>query len=236
MIFAMLKFSMAKYHVIIPAAGSSSRMDQKTPKQFSIINSKTILQTIEAIFSNIKIIDTITIALNHEMNFSEKYEESFSKKTKVLYTGGNSRSETVLNTLSSIQKYVSNDDWVLVHDASRIGINENIVKSFIKEIGDDEVGGIIAVPSSDTVKRVNENNEVIKTENRERLWLAQTPQMFRFENLKKAIEQFKGNPTDESEAIESLGLNPKIFKGSSLNFKITYPEDLIHARKTIEIV
>ena len=94
----------------------------------------------------------------------------------------------------------------------------------------------MAIPASDTVKRVNKKNEIISTENRDELWLAQTPQMFRFKILKKALNNFKGFPTDESQAVEALGLKPRVFSGNSLNFKITFSEDLIRAEKTLEIL
>ena len=118
----------------------------------------------------------------------------------------------------------------MVHDAARLGINELMINKFISEIGSHEVGGIIAVPVADTVKRVNKSGMIIGTENRNEIWLAQTPQMFRYKILKKAIEKFKGNPTDECEAVEFLGLKPKIFQGSAINFKVTYPEDMEHIK------
>ena len=100
----------------------------------------------------------------------------------------------------------------------------------------EKVGGVMAIPASDTVKRVNKNNEIINTEDREELWLAQTPQMFRYAILKKALMEFKGNSTDESQAVEALGLKPKVFKGNPLNFKVTFAEDLIRAEKSLEIL
>jgi 2-C-methyl-D-erythritol 4-phosphate cytidylyltransferase len=102
------------------------------------------------------------------------------------------------------------------------------------EIVDDKVGGILAIPALDTVKRVDKKQQIIRTEKRDEIWLAQTPQMFRFDLLNKALTSFKGNPTDESEAIEAFGLSPKIVKGSLVNFKITYPDDLMRVEKLIQ--
>ena len=122
----------------------------------------------------------------------------------------------------------------MVHDAARVGITESLVNNFIREIVDDKVGGILAIPALDTVKRVDKKQQIIRTEKRDEIWLAQTPQMFRFDLLNKALTSFKGNPTDESEAIEAFGLSPKIVKGNLVNFKITYPDDLMRIEKLIQ--
>ena len=227
---------MSKFHVIIPAAGRSSRLGQDTPKQFIRIGDRTILEYIEGVFSRIQSIDSIFIALNSTEKNSVNANCKFSKKTKVLHTGGESRSQTVLNTLIKISDETDNDDWILVHDAARIGITEFIINQFIKDISLDKVGGILALPVPDTVKKVNKKLEIISTENRNVLWLAQTPQMFRYKKLKQAIEEFQGSPTDEAEAIEAMGLKPKLFKGNAQNFKITYPEDLIRAQNALQIM
>ena len=123
-----------------------------------------------------------------------------------------------------------------MHDAARIGITESIINQFITEMSSDKVGGIVAIPVPDTVKKVNKYLEVVATENREFLWLAQTPQMFKCKILKHAIQSFDGSPTDEAEAVEAIGLQPKICEGSALNFKITYPEDLFRAQSAINII
>ena len=225
----MLKFSMSKIHVIIPAAGSGSRMGQEIPKQFSSFHGKTLIEWVDFIFSNVSIVDTISIAFNSdERNNVENSNYTFSHKTKIYYSGGSSRSETVLNTLNLIESSTSDDDWALVHDSARVGITESFINSFIKEVAQDSVGGIVALPSVDTIKRVDQSNMIIKTEARDTLWLAQTPQMFKYRKLIEALNNFTGTPTDEAEAIEALGLRPIVYKGLITNFKITYPEDLIN--------
>ena len=227
---------MANYHVIIPAAGKGSRMGQDIPKQFFNLEGKTILQWVEFIFSKIMSIKSISIAIQPEIKFLDTLGSQFSDKTKIYKIGGDTRAQTVLNTINKIKNLVSDDDWILVHDAARVGITELLINNFIDDISSHKVGGIMAIPVADTVKKVNDNMEIITTENREKLWLAQTPQMFRYKILKKALEQFDGTPTDEAEAIESLGLKPKIFKGNILNTKITYKEDLVNANKAIELM
>ena len=225
---------MENIHLIIPAAGESSRMGSTTPKQFSNFRGKTILEYVESIFSKLARIKTITIALNKKQKYIESLNCQFSNKTTLIDCGGSNRSETVLNALSIIGEDIQKKDWIMVHDAARVGITESLVNNFIREIVDDKVGGILAIPALDTVKRVDKKQQIIRTEKRDEIWLAQTPQMFRFDLLNKALTSFKGNPTDESEAIEAFGLSPKIVKGNLVNFKITYPDDLMRIEKLIQ--
>jgi len=225
---------MENIHLIIPAAGESSRMGSTTPKQFSNFHGKTILEYVESIFSKLATIKTITIALNKKQKYIESLNCQFSNKTTLIDCGGSNRSETVLNALSIIGEDIQKKDWIMVHDAARVGITESLVNNFIREIVDDEVGGILAIPALDTVKRVDKKQQIIRTEKRDEIWLAQTPQMFRFDLLNKALTSFKGHPTDESEAIEAFGLSPKIVKGNLVNFKITYPDDLMRIEKLIQ--
>ena len=225
---------MENIHLIIPAAGESSRMGSTTPKQFSNFHGKTILEYVESIFSKLATIKTITIALNKKQKYIESLNCQFSNKTTLINCGGSNRSETVLNALSIIGEDIQKKDWIMVHDAARVGITESLVNNFIRDIVDDKVGGILAIPALDTVKRVDKKQQIIRTEKRDEIWLAQTPQMFRFDLLNKALTSFKGNPTDESEAIEAFGLSPKIVKGNLVNFKITYPDDLMRVEKLIQ--
>ena len=225
---------MQKIHLIIPAAGESSRMGSPTPKQFSSFHGKTILEFVESIFANLILISSITVALNKNQKFIENLGCQFSKKTTLIDCGGSTRAETVLNALEIIEKNVDKQDWIMVHDAARLGINESLINNFIRELENDKVGGILAIPALDTVKRVNNKQQIVRTEERDEIWLAQTPQMFRFNLLKKALKSFKGIPTDESEAIEAMGLSPKIIKGNLINFKITYPEDLMRVERLIK--
>ena len=143
---------------------------------------------------------------------------NFPIKLKIYYCGGRTRSETVLNTLNSIKNLASDSDWILVHDAARVGITESFINSFIRCISKDDVGGIVALPSIDTIKKVDQSKKIIKTEDRDILWLAQTPQMFKYKTLIEALKNFKGTPTDEAEAIEALGLSPAVYKG--LDYKL----------------
>ena len=113
---------MAKIHLIIPAAGAGSRMRNPIPKQFSSIGSKTIIEWIEFIFSNISSIHSISIAVNPNERYIESISHRFSSKTTIYKSGGGTRSETVLNTLNQIKKIADVNDWVMVHDAARLEV------------------------------------------------------------------------------------------------------------------
>ncbi|MCW5603553.1 MAG: 2-C-methyl-D-erythritol 4-phosphate cytidylyltransferase, partial [Burkholderiales bacterium] len=118
-------------------------------------------------------------------------------------------------------------DWVLVHDAARPCLGTEELDRLIAEIGDDETGGLLAVPVADTLKRANREQMVMATEPRDNLWQAQTPQMVRYRLLLEALRASDhGVATDEAAAVENLGLKPKLVTGSTRNLKVTYPEDL----------
>ena len=227
---------MSNVHVIIPAAGHGSRLGQSIPKQFTRIGDNTILEYIEAVFARTQSIQSVFIALNPKEKTIANGNYQFSNKTTILYTGGESRAQTVLSSLLEINKQIDENDWVMVHDAARIGITEFMINQFIREVSTNKVGGIVAIPVTDTVKKINNKLEVIGTEDRDVLWLAQTPQMFRNKILKEALKNFQGTPTDEAEAVEALGLKPKLFKGNAQNFKITYPGDLVRAQNALHII
>lgn len=224
---------MALFHVIIPAAGVGSRMaalaNTALPKQYMPLAGKPIVaHTIEVFFNHPRI-SSIHLALSDDDEFWRSLTLEPASKLKLHYTGGNSRAETVLNTLSAIE--VAEDDWVLVHDAARPGITHQLLNNLLNTLENDEVGGLLALPLADTLKQAggqnHEQNIVQKTIPRDHLWQAQTPQMFRYGVLKNALQTFNGMPTDEAEAVEALGLQPKLVQGELRNLKITYPQDLV---------
>jgi 2-C-methyl-D-erythritol 4-phosphate cytidylyltransferase len=215
---------MAFFHVIIPAAGSGARMANALPKQYLPLAGKPIISHTIQIFFNHPRISSIHLALNPDDNFWRSLTLEPASKLKLHYTGGNSRSETVLNTLNQID--VADDDWILVHDAARPGLTHQLLDDLLNTIESDAVGGLLALPLADTLKLADSANRTEKTIPRTDLWQAQTPQMFRYSTLKKALENFEGVATDEAEAIEALGLQPKLVQGELRNLKITYPQDL----------
>lgn len=215
---------MTLFHVIIPAAGVGTRMANVLPKQYLPLAGKPIVShIIQTLFNNPRIA-SIHLALSPEDEFWRSLTLNAESRLHIHYTGGESRSETVLNTLKVMQ--VDEDDWVLVHDAARPGLRSESLNRLLDTLEMDEVGGLLAMPVADTIKRSNEVNAVAETVSRQNLWQAQTPQMFRYATLKRALAEYDGLPTDEAEAVEALGLSPKLVHGELRNLKVTYPEDL----------
>ena len=146
-------------------------------------------------------------------------------RVTVLHAGGPTRHQSVLNGLKAMREHLADDDWVLVHDAARPGLTGELIDRLIGEVKDDPVGGLLALPVVDTLKRGDAGGRVESTVPRDSLWAAQTPQMFRYALLRKALEQ-ASEVTDEASAIEAFGLKPKLVEGSPRNFKITLPHDV----------
>ncbi len=225
---AMLKLGMALFHLIIPAAGAGSRMGKLAntvlPKQYLRLAGKPMIAHTIQVFFNHPRIASIHLALNPADEFWRSLSLEPASKLKLHYTGGESRAATVLNTLNAID--VASDDWILVHDAARPGLTHQMLDKLLSELEHDPVGGLLALPLADTLKYADEFNHVAKTIPRAHLWQAQTPQMFRYGLLKQALTAYNGQSTDEAEAVEALGLQPKLVQGELRNLKVTYPQDL----------
>ena len=155
---------------------------------------------------------------------------AFAGKLEPLYCGGATRAASVFNGLLAARDSIATADWVLVHDAARPCLGREEVDRLFGELEEDETGGLLAVPVPDTLKRANRESRVAATEPRENLWLAQTPQMFRYRLLVEALRAADpGAVTDEACAIEALGLKPRLVMGDTRNIKVTFPEDLLLA-------
>lgn len=214
---------MAKFHVIIPAAGSGSRMATVLPKQYlSMLGRPIISWTLETFLACGRIASVHLVLSADDAHWQAN--AIHHPKLSILHCGGETRAETVLNALKSLN--VDQADWVLVHDAARPGLTNTLLDSLLDEVQDDAVGGLLAIPVADTLKRDDNAQRVASTESREGLWQAQTPQMFRYGILKDALTKSGGAPTDEAQAVEGLGLKPKLVTGQLRNLKITFPQDL----------
>ena len=220
----MLKLGMALFHLIIPAAGAGSRMGDVLPKQYLRLAGKPMIAHTIKVFFNHPRIASIHLALNPADEFWRSLNLEPSSKLKLHYTGGESRAATVINTLNVID--VAGNDWILVHDAARPGLTHHMLDKLLSELENDPVGGLLALPLADTLKQSDSFNHVAKTIPRAQLWQAQTPQMFRYSLLKQALTAYIGQSTDEAEAVEALGLQPKLVQGELRNLKVTYPQDL----------
>jgi 2-C-methyl-D-erythritol 4-phosphate cytidylyltransferase len=217
---------MARFHIIIPAAGAGNRMATAIPKQYLPLCGKPIVSHCIQTFFSCPRIASINLALSAEDFFWRSLTLDSNSRLNLHYTGGDTRAQTVLNTLEAMRSSVAEDDWILVHDAARPGLTVTLLNQLLDTLEHDDVGGLLALPLADTLKQSNAEQRVEKTIPREGLWQAQTPQMFRFNLLQKALASFDGAPTDEAQAVEALGLQPKLVVGSLRNMKITYPQDM----------
>lgn len=201
-------------------------MGAEVPKQYMLLNGMPLLQHVIQLFEQSAHIQTIHIVLSEQdAHWHDAYVAN-SRKTQVHRCGGDTRAQTVLNGLQAMRDTVNNDDWILVHDAARPGLSHDLLNTLIMSLADDAVGGLLALPLADTLKKADNERRVQNTLSREQLWQAQTPQMFKYAMLKQALTQFSGSPTDEAAAIEALGFKPKLVLGALHNLKITYPQDL----------
>ena len=183
-------------------------------------------------------IDTVFVVLAPEDKIFAKHDWSeFGRRVEPLYCGGGTRRDSVLNGLVAAMDAVDADDWVLVHDAARPCLPRADLDSLIAEVSGDEIGGLLALPVAETVKRVKKDEagtqRVAGTEDRSLLWLAQTPQMFRAGLLAEALRTARGTVTDEASAVEMLGLQPRIVTGSRRNLKVTFAEDIAIAESIL---
>jgi 2-C-methyl-D-erythritol 4-phosphate cytidylyltransferase len=221
----MLKCDMTKIHAIIPAAGNGARMGAEIPKQYLLLNGKPLIQHVIETFEQSALVESVHVLLSADDSYWATIGIPLHAKTSLHICGGKTRAETVLNGLNAI-KIASDTDWVMVHDAARPGLNGTLLSLLIDSLKDDEVGGLLAIPLADTLKMADATQHAQKTIPREQLWQAQTPQMFKLAMLKQALTHFLGVPTDEAQAIESMGFQPKLVRGALRNLKVTYPEDL----------
>ena len=207
---------------LIPAAGSGSRSAATQPKQYAPLAGRPMLwHAIRAVC--VPPVETVFVVLAPgDTAFAAHDWSAFGERLEALYCGGESRRDSVFNGLLAAQ--LQADDWVLVHDAARPCLPERDLKSLIAACELDEVGGLLALPVADTVKR-GSDGRVAKTEDRSALWLAQTPQMFRAGVLMQALQRARGPVTDEASALEQMGLQPRLVPGSRENLKVTWPED-----------
>lgn len=217
---------MPRFHIVIPAAGMGNRMETAIPKQYLPLCGKPMISySIQTFFASPRIA-SIHLALSPEDYFWRNLGLDVNSRLQLHYTGGETRAQTVLNTLLALHSQIDEDDWILVHDAARPGLSLSLLNTLLDSLEHDAVGGLLALPLADTLKQSNADARVKATIPRDGLWQAQTPQMFRYSLLKRALERFNGAPTDEAQAVEALGLEPKLVVGSLKNMKVTYPQDM----------
>ena len=217
-----------KYWVVIPAAGEGLRMGVDKPKQYISINNKTIIEHTIDCFIYREEIEKIIVAISKEDEFWSTLEISDHDKIMTV-SGGKERYQSVLNSLKMLSSEAEDDDWVMVHDAARPCLNQSAIDRLIIQLKGHDIGGILAMPCRDTMKRSNDTGEIDETVERQSLWHAQTPQMFKYGKLLLAIQDALKNKavvTDEAMAVERLGFKPMLVLGHQENIKLTYKDDL----------
>jgi 2-C-methyl-D-erythritol 4-phosphate cytidylyltransferase len=225
----MSQLPLPSFWVVIPAAGVGSRMGAERPKQYLNIAGKTILQhTLECFLEHPQLRGVVVCLAEDDPYWPQLALSGDSRIHRG--RGGRERADSVLNGLLELgEQGAGGNDWVLVHDAARPNLARQDLDNLLAELGDDPVGGLLAVPARDTLKRAGPDGRVLETVDRAVIWQAYTPQMFHLAALQQALAeaQVAGVAvTDESSAMEWAGYAPRLVEGRADNLKITRPEDL----------
>ena len=219
---------MNSFHALIPCAGTGSRAGTVQPKQYQPLAGRPlVMHTVQALAAVPRMASGwVILSPTDAFDWPEAgWPAHFIRE----HCGGASRAESVFNGLRAmLAAGLDPQDWVLVHDAARCLVLPQEVDRLMDVCRDDPVGGLLALPLPDTLKRET-GGRVAETVPREHKWLAQTPQMFRLQALHDALAAVADSGfagiTDEASAIERLGLQPRLVEGSAQNFKVTYPAD-----------
>lgn len=226
--------------VLVPAAGTGSRMGADRPKQYLSLAGSTVLSHTLSRLLNCPDITGVMLGLSADDAYWPACESELrsNSKFKGTYLGGQTRAETVLRGCKALLKIGNASDWVLVHDAARPCIRTSDVQNLIKTILQNNAeGGLLGLPINDTVKRANSEQLVVETVSRTGLWRAQTPQMFRLSQLHEALSSVENQGhevTDEAQAMAHIGIQALMVAGSEDNIKITHPQDLELAASYLE--
>jgi 2-C-methyl-D-erythritol 4-phosphate cytidylyltransferase len=216
-------------HVVIPAAGAGRRMNTATPKQYLPLAGATVIEQALQVFLDHERLSTIVVAVSADDEYWDDLDIDARGKSLFRVEGGSERCYSVLNALDFLSGRADTEDWVLVHDAARPCLQAHDIERLLATVAGTGDGGLLAVPVRDTMKRADANGKVSETVDREGLWHALTPQMFRLGVLRDALAAALDGGfevTDESSAMECAGYRPELVEGSADNIKITRPEDL----------
>jgi 2-C-methyl-D-erythritol 4-phosphate cytidylyltransferase len=218
---------------LVPAAGQGARLGGEAPKQYLELAGRPMLAHAAGALLAHPAVELAFVVLAPDDERWATYDWSaFGERLAPLWCGGGTRRDSVLNGLIAMANVVDPEDWVLVHDAARPCLARADLERLIDAVRDDEVGGILAIPLADTLKRADGTDRIAATEPRAGLWLAQTPQMFRHGTLLRALGG-AGQATDEAQAVEALGLRPRLVPGSLRNLKVTFPGDAAIAERLL---
>jgi len=229
--------SRVRIYAVVPAAGAGARFGSRTAKQYADLDGAPVLARTLDRLATLACERTFVVVCAKDDDYERRIGERDG--VEVLRCGGATRAESVRNALAAIGPKCAPRDWVLVHDAVRPCVPREALVRLIQELRDDAVGGLLAIPVADTLKRAD-GERAVNTEDRESLWHAQTPQMFRCSILTAAFSRDPHTAfTDEAQAVELLAAwgacaPPRLVRGSTANVKITYAEDLAVAAAILE--
>jgi 2-C-methyl-D-erythritol 4-phosphate cytidylyltransferase len=216
-----------RYWLVMPAAGMGRRFGDRTPKQYAPLHGRTVLEWALAPFLSDGRCAGAVVVVAPSDTWWPRISERLPPVT--VAQGSRERSESVRNGLQALNRKAQPGDWVLVHDAARPCLPHADRDRLLDQAGAHPVGGLLALPAADTLKRAQADGTVESTVDRAELWRASTPQMFHFGRLCEALDRAlaaKRFPTDEAQALEWLGDHPLLVAGSAANIKVTSPEDL----------
>ena len=218
-----------KFHAVIPAAGAGSRMGADIPKQYLALAGQTVLEhSLDALLACERIATVVLVLSADDERWPEIMHRYKDSRVETV-TGGAERCHSVLNGLEHLTGTAGVDDWVLVHDAARPCVRRQDIEMLMTRLEDHEVGGLLGVPVADTMKQVDSDSMILKTVERDGLWRALTPQMFRLGPLRDALQQAIASGvmvTDDASAMEMAGYRARMVEGQADNIKITRPADL----------
>ncbi|MEX1033451.1 MAG: 2-C-methyl-D-erythritol 4-phosphate cytidylyltransferase [Cellvibrionaceae bacterium] len=216
------------YWAIMPAAGVGQRMNSHRPKQYLPLLGKTVIEhSLERLLA-LPEIEAVLVVTNAEDKIWPSLAISRDPRIETV-SGGNERHRSVFNGMLALDNRADGSDWVLVHDAVRPCVTVDSIRNLMEQLAGHEVGGVLGYRLSDTLKKINPELGVEATLDRNAVWAAATPQMFRYGLLRKALArqvEVGSAPTDEAMAVEQLNLQPQMVAGSRDNIKITVVDDL----------
>jgi 2-C-methyl-D-erythritol 4-phosphate cytidylyltransferase len=225
-----------RFFAVIPCAGFGSRAGTSTPKQYqAIAGLPMVVHTLKAFAGVARLAKGVLVLAPDDVHMEGVLAAHPQPLFEVAHIGGATRAESVLAGLRElVQQGAHGNDWVLVHDAARCLVTPAQINALIDACQDDAVGGLLAHKLADTLK-AETDGRVTQTVDRADKWLAQTPQMFRLNALLQALEHVGASVTDESSAMETMGLKPLLVPGNAQNFKVTYPEDFALAEACLNL-
>lgn len=213
--------------LIVPAAGRGRRMGAGCPKQYLMLNGRPVLAHTLARLHQAFPLARLCLCLDSEDTHFDPGWVPFAQWQRT--PGGAERVDSVRQALAALAGTAHDTDLVLVHDVARPCVRVDDLQRLLASLRQDDIGGLLATPAADTMKRDDGQGRVARTASRRDLWHAQTPQGFRYGLLRRALDAALASGvevTDEASAIEALGLAPQLVAGRRDNIKITHPEDL----------